>query len=352
MKIYFCDGCNESVPLVDVQSGQITTIKGKLFCKTCIPPSALAAPLATAPAPARGGTHPLIVLLVLVLLAWTVGRDWELFMGQAEQPMVRVGPSPVVELRQQFDALEADLIPLRNESERNAREITDLAAGQDALAAGDNALAKQLEAVSDDMQRLTRSQVAAGQVIEKVQRNTNAQTSLEQRVDALSEAVAAHQNALDFSALSMGDSVVSSTGSADMMDQPMVAMIDPVRLAAIEKVRRKLLDTEPDLRFEGVDHVETHGYRELSDDLVALLADEDMFVRIHAMNVLGNFGYEAAIPALFDVLDDGNAVIRKTAAETLVRLTGFDPGFEHKGSSGERTRAIRKWRDWYDRREA
>jgi hypothetical protein len=352
VKIYFCDGCNESVPLVEVQSGQITTIKGKLFCKTCIPPSALAAPLASTAAPSRAGTNPLLVLLVLALVGWTGWRDRELIMGQAEQPIKISGPSPIVELQQQFDALEADLIPLRNESERIARQVTDLAAGQDGLSAGDDALSKQLVILSDDMQRLTRSQVASGQVIEKVQRNTNAQATLELRIEALSEAVAAHQNAIDFGALSMASSSPLSTNAADAMDLPVMPVVDPARLAAVEDIRRLLLDTEPDLRFEGVDQVETGGYRELADDLVALLADEDMFVRLHAMNVLGNFGYEAAIPALFDVLDDGNASIRKTAAETLVRLTGYDPGFEYKGSSGERTRAIRKWRDWYERREA
>ena len=37
MKIYFCDGCNESIPLADIQAGQVTTIKGKLFCGNCNP---------------------------------------------------------------------------------------------------------------------------------------------------------------------------------------------------------------------------------------------------------------------------------------------------------------------------
>ena len=53
MKIYFCDGCNESIPLSDIQAGQATTIKGKLFCKNCIPPGAggpsQAAPAASKP---------------------------------------------------------------------------------------------------------------------------------------------------------------------------------------------------------------------------------------------------------------------------------------------------------------
>ena len=56
MKIYFCDGCNESIPLTDIQAGQVTTVKGKLFCRNCIPPSpAAAAP--PAPASPRVDRH-------------------------------------------------------------------------------------------------------------------------------------------------------------------------------------------------------------------------------------------------------------------------------------------------------
>ncbi len=348
MKIYFCDGCNESVPLVEVQSGQITTIKGKLFCKTCIPPSALAAPLAPAAPAAKSAGQPLLVLLVIVLLAWTGWRDRDLLLGEVEEPVLELGPSPVVELRHQFDSLESQMIRLADESKAYEEQLTDLAVGQDGLAAGDTALSKRIESQADDMVRLTRSQVAAGQLIEKVQRNTNVQATLELRIDALSAALSAQQDALDFGAPVAGDMLAVEAPAA----QPSAPAIDPERLAAMDEIRRLLLDPEPDLRFEGVDRVETGGFRDLASDLVALLADEDMFVRLHAMNVLGNFGYEDAIPALFDVLDDGNASVRKTAAETLVRLTGYDPGFEHKGSSGERNRAIRKWRDWYGERGA
>ena len=293
-------------------------------------------------------TRPAATLLVLLLLAWTGWRDRDLILGEVEEPVLDVGPSPVVELRHQLDSLESRLIRRGEESKAQEEQLTDLAVSQDGLAAADAALSQRIENLADDMVRLTRSQVAAGQLIEKVQRNTNVQATLELRIDALSAALSAQQDALDFGAPAGGDMIGIEAPPA----QPAAPAIDPQRLADMDEIRRLLLDPEPDLRFEGVDRVETGGFRDLAADLVALLADEDMFVRLHAMNVLGNFGYEAAIPALFDVLDDGNASVRKTAAETLVRLTGYDPGFEHKGSSGERSRAIRKWRDWYGDRGA
>jgi hypothetical protein len=74
MKIYFCDGCNESIPLTDIQAGQVTTVKGKLFCRNCIPPGG-AASAAPAPPPARRGAGPVTVGVLLLVVAYLAWRD-------------------------------------------------------------------------------------------------------------------------------------------------------------------------------------------------------------------------------------------------------------------------------------
>lgn len=356
MKIYFCDGCNESIPLADVQSGQVTTIKGKLFCRNCIPPGALAGPPATAPRVVSSAGRPLLTLLVVLLVAWTAWRDRDLWLGVTGDD----AGAPSHELQQTEEArrrmllLEADLFALREQYEAQGREISGLASAAESMQAEAQARAQALASLGDEVQRQGIAQSAAGQLVERVQINANRVSTLELRVDALSQAVAAHDayaaqaERRDQSTPSVGAAGMSSESVA----QPAGPAVDPMRLAAMDAVRRLLLDPEPDKRFEGVDEVERGNYRELASDLVPLLQDEDMFVRLHAMNVLGNFGCEEAVPVLFDVLDDANAAIRKSAAETLVRLTGYDPGFDHKGSSADRTRATKKWRDWFEARGA
>ncbi|MFH2000148.1 MAG: hypothetical protein ABIK28_10725, partial [Planctomycetota bacterium] len=37
MKIYFCDECNESIPLQDIKDNNAVTLKGKIFCRKCNP---------------------------------------------------------------------------------------------------------------------------------------------------------------------------------------------------------------------------------------------------------------------------------------------------------------------------
>jgi HEAT repeat protein len=114
----------------------------------------------------------------------------------------------------------------------------------------------------------------------------------------------------------------------------------------LDEIRRQLLDPDAGRRFDAVDRIAKGRLKELGPDLVPVLEDEDLFVRILAMQVLGDFGYVEAVPALFGVLDDPNAPIRKQAAETLVRLTGYDPQYDHRGTKAEREKAVKRWKDW------
>lgn len=355
MKIYFCDGCNESIPLGDIQSGLVTTIKGKLFCRSCIPSGSLAGPTASAapPTPASSGSRPLLVILVLVLLGWTAWRDQDLILGTGEEPAETTqAADPSDETRRRLMLIESEQFELREQNDSLSRELAGLSSALEAAGAEAQARDKLTAGLSDDISRLGIAQQAAGQLVERVQINANDVATLELRVDALSQAVAAHEADLDLRGPDTTPMVGVSNPSNDGAMTTSAPAVDPARMALLEDIRRLLLDPEPDRRFEGVDEVERGNYRELADDLLPLLQDEDMFVRLHAMNVLGNFGHEPAVPVLFDVLEDGNASIRKSAAETLVRLTGYDPGFEHKGSAGDRSRAIQKWRDWYEQRGA
>src|SRR5262245_45784567 len=115
MKIYFCDGCNESIPLADIQAGQVTTIKGKLFCRNCIPLGSGASTSAAPPAESRG-THPLVVLALLGLLAYVAWRELPRLSGVAPGG----GPESASEEDEGADhrlvqALQADVNRLRSD---------------------------------------------------------------------------------------------------------------------------------------------------------------------------------------------------------------------------------------------
>ena len=360
MKIYFCDGCNESVPLADVQSGRITTIKGKLFCASCLPPGVVSAPTAAPEAGAgeRRGSSPLLVVLVLLLLGWTAWRDGPALLEASQGEPEIEARDPLADMALRLEGMDARLQQMDADARLSSRSLTSMRADLEAVRAADAEQARSTERLADEVDRLARTQADMSRVIEKVQLTESRTAALAGRVDALSESVAAHETALSMPGLGAGAAAggaaaggmlgVGGGGGGD--DMMAAEPVDPARVALVEETKRLLLDPEPDLRFEGVDRVEEERLDELAPELVGLLSDEDMFVRLHAMNVLGDFDYEPAVPVLFDVLEDGNATVRKAASETLVRLTGYDPGFDHNGSSSERSKVVRSWREWYDAR--
>ncbi|RKY22698.1 MAG: hypothetical protein DRQ55_00430, partial [Planctomycetota bacterium] len=197
MKIYFCDGCNESIPLADIQSGVVTTIKGKLFCRICIPAGALAGPTASTrtPRPRAARGHPLLMLLVLLLLVWTAWRDQELLglsqssSGELAEPSV----DPNEEARRRLMLLESELYALSQQIEIQSLELAGVSAAFEAQRAEDADRDKALGAQGDELARLAVAQQVAGQLVERVQINANSAATLELRVDALSQAVAAHE---------------------------------------------------------------------------------------------------------------------------------------------------------------
>lgn len=336
MKIYFCDGCNESIPLTDIQAGQATTIRGKLFCRNCIPLGAGAG--ATPPAPAtRRGTHPLLVIVLLALVGYTVWRDLPRLSGGAsgqKETSAELGSKADA---QSLRKTESQLGALRDSLAEVSRQQTIQRSDVDALRASAADISRGLDQLREAIDGLQRSQAETGQLIEKLHIQENTTQSLAARIDALADLVAAAQNRM-----SMAEAAAAATVAAPAAADP----ADVTAAAERDELRRQLKDPDAGRRFDAVDRIGKGRHKELAPDLVPMLKDDDLFVRSLAMQVIGDFGQVEAVPALLDVLSDPSATIRKYAAEALVRLTGFDPPYDPGASQGERDKAVKRWKDW------
>jgi hypothetical protein len=336
MKIYFCDGCNESIPLSDIQAGQATTIKGKLFCRTCIPPGAGSGPSPAAPA-ARRGTHPLLVVLLLGLIGYTIWRDLPgLRSVVSGQPGVSGEPARSAE-SPALQKLAAELSKLRSDLDEIDRRQTFQRSDVEALRATAADLGRGLDQLREASDGLQRSQAETGEFIQKLHIQESTTQSLQARIDTLADMVAATKNRV-----SAAEAAATAAAA-----EPVAA--DPAELTATaerDEIRRQLKDADAGQRFDAVDRIGKGRMKDLAPDLIPMLKDEDLFVRSLAMQVIGDFGEIDAVPALLEVLDDPSATIRKYAAEALVRLTGFDPQYDPTGTKGERDKAVRRWKDW------
>ncbi len=349
MKIYFCDGCNESIPLGDIQAGQATTIKGKLFCRNCIP-LGVTQPAGAPAAPAARGTHPLFVLLLVGLLGYVLWRDVPWLRGDVERPATS-GADP--EIARRLELLEEDFGDLAQASDALGEQIEFRRTDIDALQSARNELGRGIDEIRRDMVRLSRGQADIGQLIEKLNLVENRSDVIENRLNVIADRVYAHDKRFEMGAVAAsgrmggGDDMGATPGG---VSSPAAAAVDPTRAAELEALRRLLLDPNPGQRFDAVHRIGQGRYKELSAELLEVFDDEDPFVRERAMTVLGDFGFTDAVPALLDVLDDPLVTIRRTAFETLVRLTGYDPEYDPAGGKGERDRAVQRWRKWLDDR--
>ncbi len=340
MKIYFCDGCNESIPLADIQAGQVTTIKGKLFCRTCIPPGGTAGgPTQTV---VKTRTHPLLIVLLLMLVAWTAYRDLRpLAAGDFSYTETR-GDLQQKDADARFGALEQDVTDLRRDGSELERRVDFYRGDLDQVRAAEADLSRSMDQLRSEIDRLLRSQAETGELIEKMNLVGNRMDLVNGRVDTLGDMVARLEQTV-----AMG-LIAGQHGAATGEVAATSAEAGPTSAQA--GLRRQLLDDDPGQRFDAVSQILEGRNKEFTADLIPMLQDEDPFVRILAMEVLGEFGAVEAVPELFTVLESPSAQIRKTAAETLVRLTGYDPGYDPRASQGDRTKAVAAWRKWMDDR--
>jgi hypothetical protein len=337
MKIYFCDGCNESIPLSDIQAGQATPIKGKLFCKNCIPPGAGAGGPGPAAPAARRGAHPVLVVVLVLLVGYTVWRDLPRLRSVVGGPPGVPGETARAPDAQAVAALTAELGGLRDDIDELGRRQTFERSDLDALRSTAADIGRGLEQLREAVDGLQRSQAETGEFIQKLHIQESTTTALQARIDTLADMVAATQNRM----------VAAEAAAAVAAAEPAPASAaDATATAERDELRRQLKDPDAGRRFDAVDRIGKARMKDLAPELIPMLKDEDLFVRSLAMQVIGDFGQVEAVPALIDVLEDPSATIRKYAAEALVRLTGFDPQYDPAGNKSEREKAVKRWKDW------
>ncbi|HTE06671.1 MAG TPA: HEAT repeat domain-containing protein [Planctomycetota bacterium] len=335
MKIYFCDGCNESIPITDIQSGQVTTIKGKLFCRKCIPPGSggSAAPVATG----RTGTHPLVVVLLLVLIGYLAWRDLPRLASAVTGDGEAAAELAASDQRAGLSDLDGRLGALATRLDEVERQLLFQRGDVDTVRGSAADLSRSIDQAREELEGLRRGQAETGQLIEKLHFQENRTHDLEGRIDTHAEMLTQLEQRVA-TGLAERQAGVAQTAAA-------APAADATQQAELDAIRRQLLDADAGMRFDAVEKISKGRHKSLATNLVPVLKDEDPFVRIRAMQVLGDFGEAGAVPALFDVLDDPSPPIRKTASETLKRLTGHDAGYDPLASKPERDKAVKKWRE-------
>jgi hypothetical protein len=292
VEISFCDDCNSSIPLSDLERGVARRTGGRLLCAPCVSKARRAfltrtviLPLALLVAAAGGAA--LAVAVMSPRLSTLDGR-----LSQVREE-VRALPAPEVAAAKEVEGVLA----LQREQARSLEEL-----GR-SLAARDEVLGKAVEGVGSKIDAI------AGEL-----------RAVKERLAEMAEEAGPAAPAAGPS----GDGGLDVDTALGLLerDAPLT------RLSALAEL-------------EGVDDPR------VTKAVVTSLYDGDPSVRAKAVEMTGRRKVRTAVPRLVQLLEEDLA-IRKRANEALIAITGIDFQFDPtEPDEKKREEAIQAYRDWW-----
>ena len=344
MKLFFCDICNESIPLQDIKEAKSATIKGKIFCRKCNPLNELG-PTESSTRSSASSALLLVVLVLLLLVASGLGYViYELKFSSKEMSVVsgELIPGPnqadLNDLRNSLNALESrltglgDLVALPGRIAALQEESASAASGQTQLFRDVTELQEGLVAVGRLRERLDGMSLRLEELSQDGDRLTGSLATLAARVESVSAQPASSLATANGIPAESGPE--ADLGAAAVLDEEVLAMIG------------QLSATDPMARWEAVDQIRRRQDKSLIPRVVPLLDDRDTFVRTQAIYTLGELKASEAVPKLVKLLRDDEIMIREEALTSLVVITGQNFKFDVTGSRNVREKGIKKWEEW------
>jgi hypothetical protein len=344
LKIYFCDGCNESIPLKDINENRITIDAGKIYCSRCAPKK-----------PAREVSRSsLVVVGVLVaLIGFGFGLVAFLVSQQIRdvQAEIRTLAQDVAGAREGLEAQKRDAMP-RDEAEKLRARILD-----------DQDMAKRELAGQADrikiVEALVRTEVggaekrlgdkmgaeltALAKSFEKNAEDLRGQTASFEAIKGSIAAIEASigQLKMDVEAAKARRATANGGGPESGPSEPGAPDDSSKDLVATLK------DPDPMKRFSAVMELARFRTPAVVEALVGMLQDPESYVRDGSVRTLRKINSTASIPAIIKALRDDDFFVRASAREALKAMTDANVSFDPGADATERERAVRDWEAWW-----
>ena len=336
-EVFFCNLCDQSVPLVEIQDGTALRVENRVLCAAC------RALLAQGGGRRRGYGGMLAALLACGALG-VVGWLWYEGREQRSGADARWG-GELSQLRGELAQLGKDLRG-RADQEQAERALigTQVGALRDEVTAATSAAAAQateltealaplqpLPQLLDELRRRTDDLEAGASVAEDRQRSArSALDSLREQVAALNEQLTAAQTA----------KAEQQAAAATSFSPEVAALL------------RDLQHEDGRVRYAALEKLEKVQDERLLPHVYPLLADPYEFVRFLAASLLGDWNVRPAAPHLIEALLDEKNFVRDAAARSLRRITGQSIPFDKDAPEAERQQAYQAWKTWWEQNGA
>lgn len=345
MKLFFCDVCNESIPLQDIKENRATTIKGKIFCRKCNPLNELRS---SGDAGSQRRPAGLAALLGAAVLggALVAGAAWWM-LGRKGDEQAATGPQElqaIAEVRENLADLRGAVRVLQA-AFRDVDRLRSLPSELDALRQETVRIGEELRQLERDVRDAQEGLVAVGTLREKVEATSLKVDENSRKLVVLEERLEQVRKALEQRPLAAAPSPAAAASSDEgtPADKPAGGPAD----AELEKILERLRDEDPMVRWEAIDEIRRRHDRSLAAHVLPLLDDPDTFVRAQAIYTLGELKAAEAVPKLIQLLRDEEVMIREEALTSLIAITGQNLRFDVDAPRAKREAGIRKWEQWY-----
>ncbi|MEE9395095.1 MAG: hypothetical protein V3W41_21610 [Planctomycetota bacterium] len=372
MKIYFCDECNESIPLSDINSNKITIDQGKIFCNDCAP-----TPKTTS---TSGLNVPTIGLGMLLCLGLGMGimavwGDTLLQRGDHKSTSSRVEAleSQLGTLRESFanrlGAVEAEF----DESTGREGKVGKYATATRAISENAEALRQVRHSLSQFGDELRSERKRETQTLEELgTRLENDIARLDQafgenvvsdlqKISTDLDAIRDRQRHLDermayveevgSEILKAGSRRVEGSGSAANADKHVDTVLSDAQRKQLDQVLLEISSSQPAKRFAAVSWFSelepAIRNRHAEEALVGTFGDKSDYVVTAALDSLAAMSAQWSIPSIIELLKHDNIFIREKAIDSLGKLTGSKVKLDAAADRGIILTKVRELQEWW-----
>ena len=358
MKIYFCDKCNESIPLSDMQTNRITIDQGKIYCAQCAPKpvrtkaSVGGWPLAIGMLVCFAGGMTAMAFFGDKLLRWGTQRE---SLDQRVARLESRSDERLGTLERRLDGIDQDLDETKSggKLERLRGTIGENAEGIRRLQVGFN---RVQDSVKSEMEAQRQSSFEQGEKLAAKTRNDiDAQRELHERdvqatraeIRLLTDTVEILEGRLR--SVEEGASKVLSSPSADATSEVTkpTDTVDPVTKEAVAQARRMLKSKNSTERFEAVFNLGEIKGRLAEEALVEALDDSVDYIRTTAINNLVTRSARWTTPNIIGKLSDKNVFVREAAIAAIEGLTGRKLDLDPEASPSKINSKVRELERWW-----
>ena len=342
--LYFCEGCNASIPAASVATGRALVDGGRTWCEGCRPRGAAAHSPGTG-----GGVVPVVAAALLAAAVTAAG-----FVVWERSDRDLRGEKAGAERDRELENLRRDV--------RAARAAADGARSESAerLDRAVKESDRRIEAMRAEVQAARTAAEASASRAGTV--GTDRVAKIESRMGDLEEE-------MGIGLRSMADKIerVASRTPASVPGVPPETATAPppptpteappkaaTELSAEAKRLSELLkDKTAELRFAAAIDLGKLGEKAAWPALVeSLKKDDDPFVRRACCRSLGELKAYEAFPDLIHALMDGEEYVAKQASMVIKEMAGQDFAYKQNQTKGDRRKVADRAQKWWEENKA